>query len=71
VPFEVASKVVHGLPAVVPSYFEGWAGEVNIPSETGPRRLSTLVTVLPTHFNRKHTLATLKNWLPPSSKALT
>jgi hypothetical protein len=65
VPFEVASKVVQGLPVVMPSYFEGWTGDVSVPSEAGTRHLPTLVTVLPSHFNRKHTLAALRSWLPP------
>ena len=64
VPFEVTSKVVHGLPVVMPSYFEGWTGDVSVPSDAGSRYLPTLVTVLPNHFNRKHTLAALRDWLP-------
>jgi hypothetical protein len=48
------------------SYFEGWSGDVSVPSDVVTRHLPTLVTVLPSHFNRKHTLAALRGWLPTS-----
>jgi len=64
VPHEAASQVVDGLPEVVISYFDGWTGEVRVPSPTGPRLVSTLVTVLPDQWNRTHTLRALRGWLP-------
>lgn len=63
VPHKAALQIVEGLPVVLVSYFDGWTGEVSIPSPGGPRRVPTLVTVLPNPWNRRHTLRALQGWL--------
>jgi hypothetical protein len=64
VPHEAAKLLLGGVPSIVVPYFDGWSGEATIPYPDGPHRIPVLISVLPDHWNRKHTRRALQGWLP-------